>query len=199
MAYEPASRAADLAAQQVESIVSAAETAAEQVKWEADREAEAIRAEGRHQAEAALERAQAEAVELGQGARRDAEALVADAKKESEQIREQTRRAVEGRVADAEEKAGQVMEEAQALSRGLRQLGETLSDQGARILRDVHAAHRRMQADIRVLPRPAPTGEPARHPRARPAADSERERARGGGQGNPFQDLEVPNWVGRER
>ena len=65
-------------------------------------------------------------------------------------MREQTRRAVEGRVAGAEKAAAEVLEEARALSGGLRQLGKSLEDHADRILRDVQAAHKRMQADLRV-------------------------------------------------
>jgi colicin import membrane protein len=195
MAYEPGSRAAELAAQQVESIVGAAQASADLVQQEAARQAEGILAQARQEAEKELERARAEAVKLGEGARRDAEALVEDANKESAQIREQTQRAVEGRVSDAEEKAARVMEEAETLSKGLRRLGETLGEQGGRILRDVQAAHRRMQADLKVAaPDPEETLRRARS--ARTPADGGRERARGS---NPFEEIDVPGWVGPDR
>jgi hypothetical protein len=187
------SRAAELAAQQVESIVSAAQAAADEVKLQAEQEAEAIRAQGRQEAGAELERARTEAVQLGQEARKDAKSLVDDAERESAQIREQTQRAVEGKVADAEERAEQVLAEAETLSTGLRRLGETLSDQGGRILRDVQSAHRRMQADLRV----APSG--SERPRSSRSPGEGARDASGGRSRNPLEDLEVPNWVGRER
>jgi hypothetical protein len=137
-----------------------------------------------------------------------------------------------------------VLEEAHALHSGMRRLGEVLSDQAERMLRDVQAAHRRMQADLRVSPlEPAPPGrartsverdpaepraaelseseriiaaaeaarsESERRPRRRDAPEHEppRERevpsrgreapsrARGA---NPFDDLDVPSWVARDR
>jgi hypothetical protein len=195
LASEPASRAAELAAQQVESIVAASQAAADELRREAEQQAEAIRSEARLAAERELEEMRAESIRLGQDARQEAQNLVNDAKKESAEIREQTARAVEGRVADAEQKASQVMSEAETLSLGLRRLGESLTDQGGRILRDVHNAHRRMQADLRVMP--VDRGEPARRSRTDRAPAGDRERS-GGGQ-NPFEGLDVPDWVGRER
>jgi hypothetical protein len=195
MSYQPSSRAAEIAAQHVESIVAAAEAAADEVRRQAEEQAEAIRAEGRREAEAELERARAEALKLGQDARREAENMRTDAQKESDQIREQTRRAVEGRVDLAEERAAAVMKEAETLSTGLRRLGDALSEQGGRILRDVEAAHRRMQADLQVSA--GDEREPSRRPRAaRTPSDGGRERA---GRTNPLEDFEVPRWVGRDR
>ena len=119
-------------------------------------------------------------------------------------MREQTRRAVEGRVAGAERAAADVLKEAQALSGGLRQLGQSLEEQADRILRDVQAAHRRMQADLRV-----PVGRRAAgvvlvgpgHTRRAPTSPSRRAREAPprrrpeGGPANPFDDLEVPGWT----
>jgi hypothetical protein len=144
--------AADVAAQQVEAILSAAEAAAEEIRAAAAQDADELRATGRREAGRELEIARKKAIELGADARREAKLLVEDAKKESTQIREQTRRAVEGRVAQAEAAATQVLDEAKTLSAGLRQLGGTLQSQGERILRDVQGAHKRMQADLRVAP-----------------------------------------------
>ena len=139
------------------------------------------------------------------------------AKKESDQIREQTQRAVDGRVAAAEKAAAEVLEEARALSGGLRQLGRSLEEQADRILRDVTAAHKRMQADLRIGPgrrapsRPSPRppasptarrGPPAnrrqpsrqavarRRPRRRRRRASARTRSR---------SSRCPNWVGARR
>ena len=114
------------------------------------REAERIRQKAKDESEAELMESRKQAVMLGQDARQEAEATVKDAKEESERVREQTQRAVEGRVAGAERAAAEVLKEAQALSGGLRQLGRSLEEQADRILRDVQAAHRRMQADLRV-------------------------------------------------
>ena len=104
-------------------------------------------------------------------------------------------------MAAAERAAAEVLEEARALSGGLRQLGRSLEEQADRILRDVQAAHRRMQADLRVGPRigrrrsPAPTGGGARAPRAARAGAprvARARRVRRGGRRNPFDDLDVP-------
>jgi hypothetical protein len=185
--------AAELAAQQVESIVSAAQAAAEQLMEEGRQEADAIRARGRQEAAEPLERARRQALELSADARREAERLLADARKEAAQTREQTRRAVEGRVAGAEEAADRVLEEARVLSAGLRRLGKALGEQGERIMRDVQTAHRRMQADLRVgppdsdLPVEPLTGRFSRPARRQATAATRAER----------DDLDVPSWVER--
>ena len=198
------SRAADLAAQQVEQIVQAAEQAAEQ-----------IREQGRRDAERELAEAKRQALAVGHDARTEAKKVIADAEQEADQMREQTRRAVEGRVAAAEKAAAEVLEEAQTLSSGMRRLGESLGSQAERILRDVQAAHRRMQADLRVAPSRDLESRPVRRRASEPtperdpgglseseriiaAAEAAREapaprRRRGGS--NPFDDLDVPNWV----
>ena len=122
------SRAAELAAHQVEAIVAAAEQSAEELRLQAARDAERITEKALHEARGELDSARAEA----------------------EQLRAQARREVRGRLAAAEDAAAQVLEEAKTLSSGLRQLGATLQSQGERILRDVQAAHKRMQAELRV-------------------------------------------------
>ncbi len=75
---------------------------------------------------------------------------MADARREAAELREKTRRASEEQTAAAKKASAEVLSEAQALSAGLRRLGESLGSQAERILRDVQAAHRRMQADLRV-------------------------------------------------
>jgi hypothetical protein len=218
---QPSSRASEIAAQQVESIVSAAQAAADQLRGEAERQAAELRAAGERDAARQLDKARAEALRLGQDARREAEKLLADAEHDAQQTREQTRRQVQGRVAAAEEAASQVMEEAQVLSSGLQRLGQMLGNQGERILRDVQAAHRRMQSDLHVEPEPAPPrSAPARRfsPSRTPAGEEDEaletlrravagerrgtERRGGSSQRagtrerpNPIDDLEVPNWV----
>ena len=216
------SRAADIAAQQVESIVSAAQAAADQLRSEAERDAEAIRAAGERDAARHVDKARAEALRLGQDARRDSENLLADAEREASELRERTRRESQERVATAEAAAGEVLEEARALSSGLQRLGQMLGNQGERILRDVQAAHKRMQADLRVSPEPSPerpssprrtapsraaAGEDEALETLRRAVSGEREggteggsreprpRESSAGRQNPIEDLEVPNWV----
>jgi len=214
-------RASELAASKVEEIVQAAgeaaaqiresaEAEARQIRGDAEAELERIREEAKRDGESELNEARKAAILYGQDARREAEALVGEAKKESDQIREQTRRAVEGRVVAAEKAAAEVLEEARALSGGLRQLGRSLEEQADRILRDVAAAHKRMQADLRIGPGdttgPSPPPVDPRRPRerqpssagppARPPATSVPSPPK---RPNPFEELEVPNWVGRDQ
>jgi cell division septum initiation protein DivIVA len=203
------SRAADIAARQVESIVAAAEATARQLEEEAARQADQIRKKGRTDAQRELE-----------SARKDAKKQIEEAERESAQLREQTRRQMEGRVAAADEAATQVLEEARTLSSGLRHLGASLQDQGERILREVQGAHKRMQADLRVGPpdddlpprraatrsrrleRSAPGGEAT--PEEREALERAAAELRGAPRrrprrerDNPFDDLDVPSWVER--
>jgi hypothetical protein len=217
---ETGSKAAEIAARYVESIVAAAEESAARLTEEARQQAEEIKAKARKDAEHELERARKKATELEQNARRSAEAQLEDARRDVQQLREQTQRQIDGRVAAADEAATQVLEEARTLSSGLRQLGSTLQSQGERILRDVQAAHKRMQADLRVsLPdvdRPArrigaaerrasseePTGSGAtaeeRAALERAASELlESPRRASRGRDNPFDDLDVPSWVER--
>jgi cell division septum initiation protein DivIVA len=217
------SKAAAIAAQHVESIVAAAEESGTKLEEEARAKAEEIRAKARKDAEQELERARKKAVELDHDARRSASAKIEEAEKEAEQLREQTRRQIDGRVAAAEEAASQVLEEARTLSSGLRQLGSSLQSQSERILGDVQAAHKRMQADLRVnmpdIDAPArrieatprrrtsevgsgPTATPEERAAIERAAselrESPRPRSRPRRSGdNPFDDLDVPSWVER--
>ena len=208
------SRAAELAAQQVEQIVAAAQEAAEQIRAEAEgvrkdardqgkRDAERIRQKAKDESEAEVMESRKQAVIMGQQAKQEAEQRLKEATEESERVREQTRRAVEGRVAGAERAAADVLKEAQALSGGLRQLGRSLEEQADRILRDVQAAHRRMQADLRVqsgdeLPESSSSGRGTRaapdEPEP-PAREAPARRRSEGGPSNPFDDLEVPGWT----
>lgn len=204
-------RASDRAAAQVEQIVAAAQQAADGIRAEAEAVEEEARRRGEQDAqrlrdEVAREVAKSrkEAVLLGQDARTEAETLVGEAKEEAARVRAETQAAVDGRVAAAERAAAEVLEEARALSGGLRQLGRALEEQAERILRDVQAAHRRMQADLRVGPEDrAPSSAPADEPvdRDRPARrrrSQTRAGEAGGQRQNPFEELDVPSWVGRD-
>ena len=220
MSHGPGSKAADVAAHYVEAIVAAAEESADLLAEQAARDAEEIRAKAREEADRELDAARKTAIELGQDARRSATREIEEARKEAEQLREQTRRQIEGRVEAAEEAAAQVLGEARTLSSGLRQLGSSLQSQGERILRDVHAAHKRMQADLRIAgpgdepPRPRGTGATQRRGSdgdetsssataeerealERAAADLRRSRSprRARQRENAFDDLDVPRWV----
>ncbi len=187
----PGSRAAELAAQQVEQIVAAAQGAADEIRAEAEGARKAARDEGKREAE-----------QIRQKAKDESEAELMESRKQAVMMGQQAREEAEARVAGAERAAADVLKEAQALSGGLRQLGRSLEEQADRILRDVQAAHRRMQADLRVqsgdeLPdssssgrgtRPSPAPEPA--PREAPPR-----RRSGEMKANPFEDLEVPDWT----
>lgn len=224
-------RASELAAQQVEQIVSAAQAAAEQIRTEAQAERQDIRKAARREGEEAVKQARRsaqedltearkEAIHLGQDARRDAGLLLSDAQQEAAQIREKARRAVDGRVAAAERAAADVLEEARALSAGLHQLGKALEDHADRILRDVQAAHKRMQADLRVGSVPddddplrslaretgsdrsaeggASRSVSVRRESREPAEPDGADGAPRGRRRNPFEEIELPPWVGRE-
>ena len=101
-------------------------------------------------------------------------------------------------MASAERAAAEVLEEARALSSGLHQLGKALEGHADRILRDVTAAHKRMQADLRI------GGTHEEEPASRATETSSRspEPAQTGAppkRSNPFEEIELPAWVARER
>jgi hypothetical protein len=150
MSADRSSRVADVAAQQVESIVSAAQGAADEIRAEAERDAKRMRTDARSAGERERAKAREEAIALSAEARRSADTLLAEAKREAAALREKTRHASEEQTAAAKKASAEVLAEAQALSGGLRRLGESLGSQAERILREVQAAHRRMQADLRV-------------------------------------------------
>ena len=233
MSVTSGTRASELAAQQVEQIVAAAQQAADEIRREAreeqidlrrwaEEDCDELRKEARRDAERMIEKARKQALLLGTDARREGEALLEDARKESARIREQTQRAVEGRVASAEKAAADVLEEARTLTSGLRQLGKSLEDHAERILRDVTAAHKRMQAELRVAGAPEPAvrpdsrvSDPERPLPARPAttrrstaagepdgpkrSDGDGEAPRERPRRNRLDDLEVPSWVAQSR
>ena len=197
MSAPPSSRPSEVAARQVEQIVAAAQEAADQIRKQAESELEAIRHDARRQAETELTQARKDAILLSEDARNDAELILTEAQAQSDELREKTQRAVKGRVAAAEVAAAEVLDEAKALSAGLNQLARSLSDQAERILRDVQAAHTRMQADLRIDPSQeeprAVRSEERRTPASRGSGETgavtpSRQRA------NPFDELDVPAW-----
>ena len=73
---------------------------------------------------------------------------MADAKRSAARVREQTKRSVAGGVERADAASAEMVGHAEALSRGLLQLGELLTEHGKRILRDVQTARREMRAQL---------------------------------------------------
>jgi hypothetical protein len=176
-------RRADVAAAQVEEILAAAQESAERIV-----------ADARRAAEQELEHARQQAIEFDRDTRREASRVVDEARREAAAVRAETQRAVEGRVERAQRAADEVLADARALSEGLHQLGELLAEQGERILREVHAAHKRMQADLRVGP-----GRPEGDPLEAGLPPAARERPRPGTSRQPRERLDVPTWVPGQR
>src|SRR3954471_15319271 len=156
--HEPGSRAAAIAAQQVEAIVEAAEAAAADIRQRGEQELAAERArleaeyDSRRQAledeiaklrEAATEEADKVRAEAHEAAAREREEALAEAKR----VRDEAQSAAAERVALAERAADDALADARAMSGGLRRLGATLEDYAERILRDVQTSHRRARGD----------------------------------------------------
>jgi hypothetical protein len=208
--HDSASRAAELAAQQVESIVAAAQQAAEEMEEVAARKLEDERAKLEAEFAGRRERLEAEIEKLRETARteadkekreaheqavREREAALAEAKR----MLDEAQTKAEERVAAAEKAADEALADARAISSGLRRLGQSLESYAEQILRDVQGGHRRMRANLRVatdLPaaEPGATPQRAEGPRRRAAADRP---ARSGGE-NPFDEIDLPDWVARD-
>src|SRR3954447_473686 len=180
------SKAAEMAARQVEQIVEAAQVAADKLEVEAAREI----AERRREVEKEGDRIRTEA-------QRDADKAREDARVEALKITEEARKAAEQRIADAEKAADEALADAKAMSNGLRRLASHLEHQAEQILRDVQAGHRQLRADLRVSSGSGSGGSarPAEGGRRRPRAGTTSESGSGD---NPFEDIDVPNWVGPE-
>ena len=176
-APKPVSRAAELAAQQVESIVEAAQASAAQLADTAKKE---------------LDSARQEAEQVRVLARESAKAELDSARKEARE-----------RIAEAQTAADDVLAEAKAVSSGMRQLAHLLTTHAERILRDVTNSHRAISAELRAAgaedvarTAPAKADAPSREEEARDAPETPRPRARARSSGdNPFADLEPPSWV----
>jgi hypothetical protein len=216
-AHDSASKAAELAARQVEQIVEAAQVAAERIKADATKTGEerqaAIEAELTKQREildAELKTLRADAIREAEKARAEAAAeakkLRDDALKEAARLGQQSHTEAAERVAVAEKAADEALADARAISSGLRRLGQSLEDYAERILRDVQAGHRRLRGDLRIAGGgpPATPGERARRAQAERPADGTaggeppptlRAGRRGG---NPFDEIDLPNWVARD-
>jgi hypothetical protein len=168
---KPVSRAAALAAEQVESIVATAQESAQKLV-----EAARTEAESAHQ----------EAESVRALARESAAADVEAARKEAS-----------ARIRDAQVAADEVLEQAKAVSSGMKQLAHLLTTHAERILRDVTNSHRAMSADLRAAARNEPlmNGDEGESEGDEPSGSRDRPRRRSAGRDNPFADLEPPGWV----
>jgi hypothetical protein len=208
--HDSVSRAAEMAAQQVEAIVAAAQQAAAEIEEEGARELEEERAKLEAEFEGRRNRLEAEIEKLRETARAEADKEKREAHEqavrereealvEAKRVRDEAQTAAAERVAAAEKAADEALADARAISSGLRRLGQSLESYAEQILRDVQGGHRRMRANLRVatdLPEAAPedSPRPAEGPRRRAPADRP---ARSGGE-NPFDDIDLPDWVARD-
>jgi hypothetical protein len=204
-----ASKAAELAAQQVEAIVEAAQAAAADIESGAEKKLEAQRAQleaefaSRQQAlEEEIGRIRKEAVAAAEKARSEAEAYATterrSADEEARRLRDDSRREAAERVVGAEKAADEALADARAVSGGLKRLGQALEEHAERILRDVQAGHKRLQADLRVAargPGSSSSEEPAPRRRAPESGASATERAPRSARRRPFDDIDLPEWV----
>jgi hypothetical protein len=210
-AHDSASKAAELAARQVEQIVDAAQLAAEQIKLDAEKAAtgrravlEAELAKRRETLESEVGKLRADATRDTEKERREAadeaKRVRDEAQKEATRLTQQARTEATERVSAAEKAADEALADARAISSGLRRLGQSLESYAEQILRDVQAGHRRLRGDLRVAGGgpPATPGERARRATAEggDAASTEGEPRRG--RRNPFEDIDVPSWVARD-
>ncbi len=187
---EPSKPLADVAASEVETILAAAQQAAEQLRQETLAELDRARDAAERNAKA-----------IGEQARVRGEDELADAHGRAEQIERDARREAEQIVADATAACEETLADARALSYGLTRLGKLLEEHAATILRDVEAGHRRLLAELHVASRgggrerdtgaDADRGSRRRGPEERGPA--------GGGELSPFADMEVPTWLSSGR
>jgi hypothetical protein len=210
----PASRAADLAARQVEQIVEAAQLAAERIKLDAQQAAEQRQAAAEAELAKRREVLEAEVAQLRADATRETEKQRTDAAAEAKELRDnalkeaarlgdQSQSEAAERVAIAEKAADEALADARAISSGLRRLGQSLEDYAERILRDVQAGHRRLRGDLRIAGGGAPATPGERARRAAPADGSVPEAGETPAPGrrrrtNPFDEIDLPSWVGRD-
>jgi len=209
---DPHSRAAELAGQQVEQIVEAAQLAAEQIKLDAAAAAEQRRVALETEYAQKREQLEGEVAKLREDASRQAEKERSEAAAESKQIRDdalkeaarlgqQAQEEAAERVAIAEQAADEALADARAISSGLRRLGQSLEEYAERILRDVQAGHRRLRGDLRIAGGGPPASPAERAQRAAPEGGREPAPGRGGERrgANPFDDIDVPSWVARDK
>src|SRR3954467_14313778 len=209
---DSASKAAEIAARQVEQIVEAAQLAAEQIKLDTGQAAqtrrEAVEAELAKQragSEEEIRKLREDATAAAEKERSEAAAeskkVRDEALKEAARLGQQSQTEAAERVAVAEKAADEALADARAISSGLRRLGQSLEDYAERILRDVQAGHRRLRGDLRIAGGGPPASPAERAQRAAPEGGREPAPGRGGERrgANPFDDIDVPSWVARDK
>jgi vacuolar-type H+-ATPase subunit H len=184
------STAAAAAAEQVASILEAAERTAERLRADAEQRVRDRIAEGERGAANRVNAAEEEAREILESARKEAARLRAEAEAEAE--RQISKATTEGLVivSDAEQAAERIRKEAalkadellrearfisdQVQSEGgltvanLRELGSSLRTNAERLMRDIQAIHSRLRAELERV-------EPSARPRPRTSGSEESE------------------------
>jgi hypothetical protein len=164
-APRPVSRAAELAAEQVESIVAVAQAGAEKLTRAAREEAESVRALARESAQADLEHA-----------RKEASARIRDAQEAADDVLEQTKAVSSG-----------MKQLAHLLTTHAERILRDVTNSHRAMTADLRAAARNEPLE------PAPVED--REPAAEGDEPRERASPRASSAENPFSDLEPPSWV----
>jgi cell division septum initiation protein DivIVA len=139
--------AADAAAEQVTSILQAAERTAEKLRRDAEQEAARI-----------VEAAEAEASQILGDATDKGLIVVADAERAADHIHREAEVKARELVRDARQTAEAVRTEGVTISADLREMGSSLRVNAERLLGDVQIVHARLRADIDHLERRAKKG-----------------------------------------
>ncbi len=162
---KPVSRAAELAAQQVESIVAVAQESAEKLTRAAREEATSVRELARESAQADVE-----------AARKEAAARIKDAQEAADEVLDQAKAVSAG-----------MKQLAHLLTSHAERILRDVTNSHRAMSADLRAASR--TEPVVEDAAPAAADEPAE------PAEPARRRRPGAGQENPFADLEPPSWV----
>ena len=162
---KPVSRAAELAAQQVESIVSVAQQSAEKLTRAAREEATSVRELARESAQADVEAAQ-----------KEASTRIRDAQEAADEV-----------LAQAKAVSAGLTQLAHLLTTHAERILRDVTTSHRAMSADLRAAARNEPVVEEAAPDEAEES-------AKPV-DSARKRRPGAGQENPFADLEPPSWV----
>ena len=166
---KPVSRAAELAAEQVESIVSVAAESAEKLTRAAREEAESVRALARESAQADVE-----------AARKEASARIRDAQVAADEVLDQAKAVSTG-----------LKQLAHLLTTHAERILRDVTNSHRAMSADLRAAARNEP----LVEDERPSGPAAESAEA--GAEPALPRRRGGSGDNPFADLEPPSWVER--